>query len=68
MARPPERPSIMDSPAMQRAVFGAGALLAAVGAALFLVKRKKSEASEPKVSDGPKGPRSPRRDNQRDRP
>lgn len=53
MAREPERPSIMDSPAAQRAVLGAGALLATVGAAFFFAKRK-SDPGDRLVSDAPK--------------
>jgi uncharacterized membrane protein len=54
MDRDPERPSIMDSPSAQRAVIGAGALLATVGAALFFAKRGQAETSGPLVSDAPK--------------
>ncbi len=54
MARSPERPSIMDSPSAQRAVIGAGALLATVGAALFFTKRSRTDSSEPLISDAPK--------------
>ncbi|MDQ3074438.1 MAG: SRPBCC family protein [Pseudomonadota bacterium] len=54
MARAPERPSIMDSPSAQRAVIGAGALLATVGAAFFFVKRGKGDPDAPLISDAPK--------------
>ncbi len=54
MARAPERPSIMDSPSAQRAVIGAGALLATVGAALFFAKRGQGETGDALVSDAPK--------------
>ena len=54
MARAPERPSIMDSPSAQRAVVGAGALLATVGAAFFFAKRNKHDPSERLISDAPK--------------
>ena len=54
MAREPERPSIMDSPSAQRAVIGAGALLATVGAALFFTRRSRDDSSAPLVSDAPK--------------
>ena len=54
MARAPERPSIMDSPSAQRAVIGAGALLATVGAAFFFAKRPRNDPSERLISDAPK--------------
>jgi len=54
MAQAPERPSIMDSPAAQRVVLGAGALLATAGAALFFASRSKNDPSERLVSDAPK--------------
>jgi uncharacterized membrane protein len=55
MARAPERPSMMDSPSAQRAVIGAGAVLAAAGAALFFATRPKAQdASDTLVSDAPK--------------
>ena len=54
MARAPDRPSIMDSPSAQRAVIGAGALLATVGAAFFFAQRNKSDPNEKLVSDAPK--------------
>ncbi len=54
MARAPERPSIMDSPSAQRLALGAGALIATVGAALFVVKRSKAdEQDHALVSDAP---------------
>ena len=54
MAQAPERPSIMDSPSAQRAVLGAGALLATMGAALFFANRGKTASRDPLVSDAPK--------------
>lgn len=54
MPRAPERPSIMDSPSAQRAVIGAGALLATVGAALFFTKRSQGQRGGRLVSDAPK--------------
>ncbi len=54
MAQAPERPSIMDSLSAQRAVLGASALLATVGAALFFATRSKSDPSDRLVSDAPK--------------
>ena len=54
MAREPERPSIMDSPSAQRAVIGAGALLATVGAAFFFSRRNSSDPSDRLISDAPK--------------
>ncbi len=54
MARAPERPSIMNSPSAQRAVIGAGALLATVGAALFFSRKGRSHSGEPLISDAPK--------------
>ena len=54
MARAPERPSIMDSPSAQRVALGAGALIATVGAALFVAKRSKAdEQDHAVVSDAP---------------
>jgi len=44
----------MDSPSAQRAVIGASALLATVGAALFFAKRDKGDSRGPLVSDAPK--------------
>ena len=54
MARAPERPSIMDSPSAQRAVIGAGALLATIGATFFFAKKSKDPSKGPLVSDAPK--------------
>lgn len=54
MAREPERPSIMDSPSAQRAVIGAGALLATVGAALFFSRRSANDPDDRLISDAPK--------------
>ena len=54
MAKAPERPSIMDSHSAQRAVIGAGALLATVGAAFFFASRSKSDPGDRLVSDAPK--------------
>lgn len=48
----PSRPSIMDSPATQRAVLGAGALIAA-GAAFFFARRKVSDMEDALISDAP---------------
>ncbi len=54
MARAPERPSIMDAPSAQRLAIGAGALIATVGAALFLAKRSKTDGRDDAlVSDAP---------------
>ena len=54
MARAPERPSIMDAPSAQRLALGAGALIATVGAALFLAKRSKADGRDDAlVSDAP---------------
>ena len=50
--RPP-RPSIMDSPSAQRAVLGAGAVLAAAGAAIFFARRKPDDRTDAYVSDAP---------------
>jgi len=44
----------MDSPSAQRAVLGAGALFATVGAALFFATRSKNDPSERLISDAPK--------------
>ena len=48
-----ERPSIMDSPSAQRALLGAGALLA-TGAALFFATRGRNDPGDRLVSDAPK--------------
>ncbi len=54
MARAPERPSIMDAPSAKRLALGAGALIATVGAALFVAKRSKAdEQDHALVSDAP---------------
>lgn len=56
MARAPERPSILDTPSAQRLALGAGALIATVGAALFVAKRSKADEQDHDalVSDAPK--------------
>ena len=54
MPRAPNRPSIMDSPSAQRAALGAGAVIAAVGAALFFARKSKADdLSDAMVSDAP---------------
>ena len=54
MPRQSQRPSIMDSPSAQRAALGVGAVVAAVGAALFFARRKKAhKMSDAMVSDAP---------------
>ncbi len=54
MARASDRSSSTDQPSTQRAVIGAGALLATVGAALFFAKRMKDDKmSNALVSDAP---------------
>ena len=58
MARAPQKPSIMDSPAAQRLAIGVGAAAATLGAAIFFAKRGGkpggSDASKALVSDAPK--------------
>ena len=54
MPRAPNRPSIMDSPSAQRAALGVGAVVAAVGAALFFARKKKADdMDDAMVSDAP---------------
>jgi len=54
MARAPQRPPIMDAASAQRLALGAGALIATVGAALFVAKRSKAdEQDHAVVSDAP---------------
>ena len=48
-----DRPSIIDSPSAQRAVLGAGALLATLGAAAYLARRQKGHSDDALVSDAP---------------
>jgi uncharacterized membrane protein len=54
MARAPEPSSATDTHSTQRAVIGAGALLAVAGAALFLANRNKDHDPDALVSDAPK--------------
>ena len=49
----PSRPSIMDSPSAQRAVLGAGAVLAAAGAAIFFARCRPDDRTDALVSDAP---------------
>lgn len=55
MARKDDRPPTIDRANAQRAAIGAGALIAAVGAAAFVATRSKSgKGSEGLISDAPK--------------
>ena len=50
----PDRPSIKDSPSTQRAVLGAGALIATIGAAALIARRSKGqEGGDALISDAP---------------
>ncbi|HXG99053.1 MAG TPA: hypothetical protein VNI79_01410 [Sphingomicrobium sp.] len=53
MRKESTRPSIMDSPSARRAALAVGTLIAAVGAGLFLTKRKAGERDDPIISDAP---------------
>ena len=56
MSSEDDRPSIMDSPGAQRAVIGAGALIATVGAAVLVAKKVRGDkgSGDALVSDAPK--------------
>ncbi len=54
MPKTPQRPSIMDSPSAQRVALGAGALIAAAGAALFFARKGQDDDRDGAyVSDAP---------------
>jgi uncharacterized membrane protein len=54
MAGKDDRPSILESASAQRVAIGAGAVIAAVGAAAFVASRKRGETSDALISDAPK--------------